>query len=206
MRKKKETIRENQSIRIETVYIIMRCFSHYNMMQMYIHGARNGNTDRSAVDAMTHSFKKMYRMELDSYDIMHFSNDMANKAVEEYSQLYELLESYFPSKRYPYSKECIISVLSHLYHHDITLRSRYIDFIFFIRYVEEIYHFRPDHAVMFLKNKCIQTCIGEDGVYMIHCDSVHFRRTFLRIEDTLDRISDQRKKRERKKDIYKGSL
>lgn len=193
---------ERQRLRIETVYIMLRCFSHYNMMHMYMHGARNGNTDMHTVGVMTSVFNKMYKMELDVFDMLVFSNDMADKAIEEYSKLNELIDSYFPSERYRYSKECIISALSYLYQHDITLRNRYIDFIFFIRHVEEKCHLRERGSIASLKNKCIETCMNDNEVYTRHCDSVHFRRTFIRIEETLERISEIRKKRKRKKDFY----
>lgn len=186
-----------QQYRIEVVYIILRCFSHYYMMKDYVLCSRHVTNYKDAC-SLSDSVNKIFQLDSKPEDFMKGENEYVDKALDEYSQLQDLLNHYFPSNRYPIDIETIKSVLAHLYQHNILLKMKHIDYLFFIQYVEYVYHTRLE-GVEYLKSRCLETMIW-CGVRVRRIDSMHFRKTFIYIENVLEEINNKRLIRKKKRD------
>lgn len=155
------------------------------------------NTNYDQAVAMSSFFSKLFNMYISPDEIMSDANSLANKAIYEYCTLIEILDTYFPSDRYPYEKEDIMAVLNHLVSKDLMLRRKYISFLFFIRDVESVFHDRI-MGVRYLREKSIEVSIWNNN-RIKRVDTVFFRSQFIRIEVLLDEIHKKREVRKLKK-------
>lgn len=196
--------RARQQYRIEIVYLVIRCFSHYYMMRLFAETARAGDSDYKLAESMADVMGKIFNMEINVNELMFDMNNSANKSLDEYSQLNELLDFYFTGDRYPYSKKDIMSLLAHLYQHDIQLKMRHMFFLRFIQRVERAYGTR-EYGVEYLKSQSIDATIY-NGMKISRMDTRIFRKEFIRIEKSLEEISNKRKNRKEKKEAIRPKL
>lgn len=191
-----------QQHRIEVVHLILECFSHYYMMKNHAQMAKFEEKDFKGVERLSSFFNEAFKQNSKLEDFMVTTDESSNKAIEEYKILEELLNRHFPSTRYPIEKETVMSTLAYLYHDDIILKMKHYDYLFFIQWVEYIYHTRIG-GIKLLMEKSIETCIW-DGGFIRHADTKLFRRTFCNIEEKLNTVIQKRLERKSKKQGSSG--
>lgn len=186
-----------QQYRIEVVYLMLRYFSHYFMMKSYAECARHEKYDIKDAESLSSFISDAFKLDCKPEDFISTTNEMANKAIEEYKKLDEILNHYFPSVRFPIDREDVIATLAYLYNKSIILKMKHMDFLFFIKYVEYAYHTRT-RGVKWLLDMSLETCIWNGG-FTRHMDTMLFRKTFILIEEKLEQVIQKRLKRKNKK-------
>lgn len=188
--------RERQRNRIEIVYLVLRCFSHYYMMRICVETAKCDDADYQLAETMANTFGKIFNMDIKPSDFMFDKDHSTNTALDEYANLNEILNYYFVGDRYPYSKKCIMAVLKYLYHNDIQLKMRHMFFLHYIKHVEMAYGTRVC-GVDYLKEKSIEMQLW-DKMRIKRVDTCIFRKEFIRIENVVDMIYKKRVNRKKK--------
>lgn len=186
-----------QQYRIKVVYLMLRCYSHYFMMKSHAACARHEKLDMKDAESLSAFISAAFKLDCKPENFINSTNELADKAIEEYKKLDEILNNYFPSVRFPIDREDVISTLAYLYNNNILLKMKHVDFLFFIQDVEYAYHTRTK-GVKWLKEMCLETCIWNGG-FTRRTDTMLFRRSFILIEQKLNEIIQKRLRRKNKK-------
>lgn len=104
-----------QQYRIEVVYLMLRCYSHYFMMKSNAACARHEKLDMKDAESLSAFISAAFKLDCKPENFLNSTNELADKAIEEYKKLDEILNHYFPSVRYPIDREDVIATLAYLY-------------------------------------------------------------------------------------------
>lgn len=184
--------------RIEIVYQIIEAFIPYMQMKMNEEMLKHEQKYEDAEGA-SQLIKILCNQDVKPEKLMHTEDDIVNKILEHYEELKKALV-HFPSVRYPYDKEDVMSVLAYLYHHNIWLRMKCFDYWLFISKVFDVFKTKRcpcTNGIKWLINESVEFCIWNGKIK--HVDTAAFRHTFREIEDAFQMIVEKRKKRKKKK-------
>ena len=187
--------------RIEIVTLILEAFKYYQEVEIqknsmkYLEYSKDYESCRKAADLIRIIFNK----DINPSELMKTENDISNSLIDSYIKLQDSLR-YFPSPRYPYEKEDILSVLAYLYHHNYWLRMKCYDYSIFSYKVFDVFREKRmihRRGVKWLINESSEYCLWNGKTK--HVDTMGFRHTFREIEKVFDEIIEKRKRRKEKK-------
>ncbi len=187
--------------RIEIVMLIIESFKYYQEVEIqknsmkYLEYSKDYESCRKAADLIRIIFNK----DINPSELMKTENDISNSLIDSYVKLRDSLK-HFPSVRYPYEKEDILSVLAYLYHHNYWLRMKCYDYSIFSCKVFDVFREKRmihRRGVKWLINESSEYCLWNDKTK--HVDTMAFRHTFREIEKAFNEIIEKRKRRKEKK-------
>ena len=187
--------------RIEIVMLIIESFKYYQEVETekaamkYLKYSKDYKSCERAADMI----RMLFNRDVNPSELMHTEDDISNSLIDSYIKLQDSLR-YFPSPRYPYEKEDILSVLAYLYHHNYWLRMKCYDYNIFSCKVFDVFQGKRmihSRGVKWLINESSEYCLWNGKTK--HVDTMGFRGTFRKIEKAFNEIIEKRRKRKEKR-------
>ena len=192
-------VRRNEALyRIEIVHLIINSFKYYQEVETY-KNVMKFSQDYDSCEKAVQMIRILFNQDVKPKELMKTEDELSNDLLDSYKGLKDSLK-HFPSVRYPYDKEDILSVLAYLYHNSTWLRMKCYDYSIFMPKVFNVFSGKRQflyHNVKWLIEQSYEYCFWNGNIK--HIDTLMFRATFIKIEKAFNEIIEKRKKRKAQK-------